>query len=106
VRVSLRASPIKDGKMKVGQTITATCVKTKLRAPFAECTWDFLFMPDGSGKFDVVGGLIDEAISTGVLEQKGPRVSYKGKSVFKKQLALEIDEQELLTAIIEGSDLS
>ena len=85
VRVKLRAKPIKDGKERTGQTITAECVKTKLTAPFKQCEWDFLFMPDGSGQFDVVGGMIEEACNIGVMEKKGPRIAWQDKSQFKAQ---------------------
>jgi len=106
VRIKLRATPMKDGKTRVGQTITAECVKTKLTAPFKQTAWDFLFMPDGSGKFDVLGGLIDEACLSGALTKKGSRIAYKGKNIYKSQLVLEIDKEELLTAMLEGGNLS
>ena len=108
VRIKLRATAIKDKATKrpIGQTITAECVKTKLTAPFQKCEWDFLFMPDGSGQFDVVGGLIEEACAIGTLTKSGAWISYKGKKYHKPQLKDVIDQEELSEAIWQGADLS
>lgn len=106
VRVRLSAKPLWDSKKnRLGQTITAECIKTKLTAPFKTTEWDFLFMPDGSGSFDVVGGLIEEACKTGTLERKGARIQYKGKNLYKNQLKEVIDADELEDAIITGASL-
>ena len=100
VRIRLKAAPLWDSKKnRLGQTITAECIKTKLTAPFKTTEWDFLFMPDGSGQFDVIGGLIEEACKTGVLERKGARIQYDGKSYFKNQLKEVIDKDTLESAL-------
>ena len=87
VRIKLRHKQKKDAsKSRIGQTITAECIKTKLTAPFQKCEWDFLFREDGSGEFDIIGGLIDEAKNIGVLTAKGAYISYKGKSYHRGPL--------------------
>lgn len=108
VRISLKASALKEGsaKTRVGQTITAECIKTKLTAPFQKTEWDFLFREDGSGEFDIIGGLIDEACNIGVLKKKGAYISHKGKSHYRKALKEIVNKEELLAAIIAGADLS
>ena len=107
VRVRLKAQALFDSKKnRLGQTITAECIKTKLTAPFKSTEWDFLFMPDGSGSFDVVGGLIEEAIKIGTLVRKGARIEYKGKTYFKNQLKDIIDVEELEAAIIAGAAIA
>jgi len=107
VRIRLQAKPLWDSKKnRLGQTITAECIKTKLTAPFKSCEWDFLFMEDGSGMFDVPGGLIEEAVKIGTLVRKGARIEYGGKSYFKNQLKEIIDPDELREAIIAGASLA
>lgn len=100
VRIKLRSSAIKDGKEIKGQTITAECVKNKVSAPFQTCSWNFLYLDDGSGKFDVVGGVVEEAIQRGVLEQRGPRVVIDGKAIFKSQAGDYIAENGLYGEIV------
>lgn len=85
VRIKLNAKPIKDGKENFGQTITATCIKTKLTAPFKSTEWDFMFQPDGSGRFDTVGGMVAEAAAIGVMEKAGSRIQWQGSSLYKSQ---------------------
>ncbi len=100
IRVSLRSSPItskEDGmKEKIGQTITATAVKSKLTRPFQQCSWNFLYQDDGSGTFDVIGGLIDYLAEQGKLEKKGGRIVYEGTSYWRSQLIDHVNENNLL----------
>ena len=63
-------------------------------------------MEDGSGMFDVPGGLIEEAVKIGTLVRKGARIEYGGKSYFKNQLKEIIDPDELREAIIAGASLA
>lgn len=107
VRIRLKAQALFDSKKnRLGQTITAECIKTKLTAPFKTTEWDFLFTADGSGQFDVVGGLIEHAIQTGTLTRKGARIEYGGKTYFKNQLKEVIDVDALREAIIAGAALA
>lgn len=109
VRIKLRAKPIKDGKERKGQTITAECVKTKLTAPFKSTEWDFLFREDGSGEFDVISGMIEEACQLGIMEKKGARIEWQDKSQFKSQwkTAMVVKPElleELTQAIMETDE--
>lgn len=83
VRVKLGRSIITKGEGKdrklLGQRIGAEIIKNKVRAPFKKAEWDFLWMDDGTGKFDIVGGVIDELISLGKIEQAGAWITWDGK---------------------------
>lgn len=100
VRVSLRSSSIvakeEGAKEKVGQTITATAIKSKLTRPFQQCSWNFLYQEDGSGMFDVTGGLIDYLVDEGKLEKKGGRIVYNGTSYWRSALIDHINENKLV----------
>lgn len=93
VRVKLSAKPLVGSgadKERLGQRITAEVIKTKLTKPFQKTEWDFLF-EESFGKFDVTGSLIDHLVEIEKLEQKGPRITYEGKSYFRSQLINHIE---------------
>jgi len=104
VRIKLTAAKLvqKDGgeTRQIGQQITADIVKNKVYRPFLKTRWDFLFNEDGTGSFDVVGGMIDHLVEIGVLTQSGPRITYNGKSYFKSQLVAHVKENDLLPELI------
>lgn len=88
VRISLRASALRSAapeKERLGQRVTAEIIKTKLTRPFQKTEWDFLY-EESYGKFDVVGSLVDHLCEIEVLEKKGARIAYDGKSYFRSQL--------------------
>lgn len=90
VRIKLTRQQLtdsKDKKIKIGQRVTAECVKNKVSAPFQTAQWDFLYMPDGSGKFDVIGSSIDHCVEVGLLKtpSKG-YIEWKGKKYRRNQL--------------------
>jgi RecA/RadA recombinase len=80
-RVKLGRSMIKsaDGKVILGQKIGAEIVKNKVVAPFKKAEWDFLFNPDGSGTFDVIGGTVDALVGLGKIERGGAWTTWDGK---------------------------
>lgn len=105
VRIKLNAKPLVASgpdKERLGQRITAEIIKTKLTKPFQKTEWDFLF-EESFGKFDIIGSLIDHLVEVGKLEQKGPRISFDGKSYFRSQLVAVIEEEgvERLTSLLE-----
>lgn len=91
VRVKLGRSMIVDEKTKakLGQEIGAEIIKNKVRAPFKRASWRFMFMDDGTGRFDVVGGVIDELIALGKIEQSGAWVTWDGKKWNSRKALLE-----------------
>lgn len=100
VRIKLSAKALVDSeKERLGQRITAEVIKTKLTRPFQKTEWDFLF-EESFGKFDVTGSLIDHLVETGKLEQKGPRITFDGKSYFRSQLIAYIDENNFADKLI------
>lgn len=81
VRIKLGRSMIlsADKKTKLGQQIGAEVVKNKVVAPFQKAEWSFLFEEDGSGRFDVIGGVIDALIDIGKIERAGAWITWDGK---------------------------
>lgn len=75
-----------------GQTITAEIVKNKVHRPFERCKWDFMFTESGEGKFDAVGSVLDHLINLGVVERKGSRVTWDGKSLYRDDIVQRIEE--------------
>lgn len=83
----------KDGssKSKVGQRIGAEVVKNKVSRPFVKIEWDFLFQPDGSGKFDVVGGVVDHLLELEILKKSGNFIEWEGKKFNRGPLVEKIE---------------
>lgn len=96
VRIALkRTKKVKgSGSTKVinGQTIDAELVKNKVHRPFEKASWDFIFTEDGEGKFDPVGSVLDHLINIGVIERKGARVTWDGKSLYRDDIVDRIEE--------------
>ena len=64
----IRTDWIKDGETKLGFNIKVICRKSKVGVPFGECVLPFLFR----GEIDLISLLIDRAIESGIIDQKGP----------------------------------
>lgn len=83
VRLKLGRSMITKGEganaVKLGQKIGCEAIKNKVSRPFQKAGWDFLFMEDGTGMFDVIGGVIDELVSLGKIERAGAWTTWDGK---------------------------
>ena len=98
-RVRLGRSFITDDKQsyrKVGQTIACEVFKNKIVAPFQSCEWDLLFQPDGSAKFDIVGGVIDELKALGLIVASGAYLTWTdGKKYYRSQLIDKIEKEGL-----------
>lgn len=107
VRIKLRANTMRegdkaDGKARpdLGSNVFAQVIKTKLTAPFQQAGWQFKFMPDGSGHFDIVGGLIEEACSAGIMEKAGSWIKFNGESKYKKDWRKELNPEDLTAALV------
>lgn len=91
----------KQGHKKIGQSIGCEVFKNKVWRPFEKCEWDFLFQEDGTGKFDVVGGVIDELKLLGILKTSGAYIEWiDGKKYYKSQLVPLIEQQGLQADLI------
>ena len=105
VRIKLTRQQItgSDKKQKIGQKVTAECVKNKVSAPFQNAQWDFLYMQDGSGKFDVIGSSIDHCVEMGLLKtpSKG-YIEWDGKKYRRNQLKMLCQKDKEQWARIEG----
>jgi len=74
-----------------GQIVTCKIVKNKTWRPFLEAQWKFKFREDGSGFIDVYDGVIDELVTTGVLERAGAYIVWTdGKKYHKVSLLTKI----------------
>lgn len=94
VRIKLNASALKDKttKERLGQVITAECIKNKVTRPFQKVNWDFLYMDDGSGRFDALGGMLDHLITAGTIEQSGAWITFEGKKYQRSVLVKKLEE--------------
>lgn len=94
VRLRLARSTIYDEKLKMitGQKITCNVIKNKIWRPFGKANWDFMFQPDGTGKFEVVDGMIEELITLGKIERAGAWLTYNGAKMYKKELVAQVEE--------------
>lgn len=110
VRISLKAKTMREGdsptgkaRPDLGSNVTAQIIKTKLTAPFQQAGWQFKFNPDGSGHFDIMGGLIEECCTVGIMKKAGAYIQYDGQSKYKKEWR-EILKPEDLTAALVAID--
>lgn len=95
-RIALGRKKIMDtDKTFIAQDITMKTVKNKLTKPFQEITLRMGFNDDGSGYFDTTSSMIDHLVSKGKLDAAGARVSFDGKSYYKKQLVEHINANGL-----------
>ncbi|MDX5412858.1 MAG: hypothetical protein LPK02_07400 [Rhodobacterales bacterium] len=96
VRIALKRTKKTKGtgstKVINGQTIEAEVVKNKVHRPFERCKWDFMFTETGEGKFDPVGSVLDHLIDLNILERKGARVTWEGKSLYRDDIVARIEE--------------
>lgn len=98
VRIKLTRGLIYDKEIKdyTGQEIRCVVYKNKVWKPFGKTAWNYWFdAGDGSGrgKFDIVGGVIEELKAVGALETSGAWVTWKGKKWNSmKNLVAHIEE--------------
>lgn len=90
------------GKVKVGQTITADCIKNKVSRPFQKATWDFIF-DDGNGRgyFDAIGSTLEHLKDIGAIEKSGNFYLWSdGKKYAKKSLTEKIESEGLWDELV------
>ncbi|QNK01764.1 hypothetical protein [Dyella telluris] len=110
VRIQLSRRVEKDKKTKEveGQAITAVCKKNKVNRPFLSAEWDFKFMEDGTGKFDVFEGTLEYMKAKGYIETSGSYVIWEGKSYhvgpLARKLEAEMTYKELVAVIVAAKD--
>jgi len=103
VRISLRSKPIKEGdksRPDLGSHVTAQVLKTKLTAPFQEANYEFRLMPDGTGRFDVLGCLIDEMVLCGLYQKAGAYIEIDGVKKYKSQWLKELNTVDLTAQLV------
>jgi protein RecA len=96
VRVALTREMIRDKATKelLGQTINAVVRKNRVHAPFKKASWNFMFRPDGTGYFDVIGSMVELLAENGVLKRDGNGYIWTdGKKYMKPALAKKIEEE-------------
>lgn len=93
VRIQLGRSMIKDAKSKdvLGQEISANCIKNKVSAPYKKASWRFMFLPDGTGRFDVIGSLIDHLLDLNLMEMDKKMIVWDVKKYHRNKLATKIE---------------
>lgn len=108
VRIILSRAMEKTGKETTGQKINARVIKNKVSAPFKRASWSFKFMPDGTGKFDVIGSLLDHMTDVGLIEKAGSRIVWEGTKPYKSELAALAEKdssvRERLFKMLEEAD--
>jgi RecA/RadA recombinase len=97
VRIGLTREIIKDkDKNVIGQTINANVRKNKVSAPFKRTSWNFMFLDNGHGHFDVDGSLVELLAENGILERDGNGYIWTdGKKYMKPALKAKIEAENL-----------
>jgi RecA/RadA recombinase len=91
----------KQGFKKVGQTINCEVFKNKVWRPFEKCEWDFMFQADGTGRFDVISGVIDELKALSILASAGAYITWlDGKKYYRSELVKKIEAEGLQDELI------
>lgn len=88
-RIWLSAAQMKKGPDTIGMEVTAKFVKNKVSRPFKEAKWNFMFQPDGTGRFDRELSLINFLVDQKLLEaaSRAGYYNWEGKQVTKENLA-------------------
>lgn len=110
VRINLGRKIIYDppqgkDRQEIGHAITAKCVKNKVSSPFKTADWSIKFNMNGPGAWvDFEESMVDYLCRIGVLELKGARITWDGKSLYKSQvidaLRQASDGRERLMALL------
>lgn len=90
----------KQGYKKIGQTVNCEVFKNKVWRPFEKCEWDFMFQEDGTGRFDVAGGVLDELKTLNIIESAGAYLVWDGKKYYKSELLKKIEAEGLQDKLI------
>lgn len=82
----LTATDIKDGIILLGKKVNCAVKKSRNTMPGQRCHWNFMFNPDGTGYFDIIGSYAEHLKDIGAIEVVGPRVKWEGGTPFFKQV--------------------
>lgn len=94
VRIRLSSSTIKDSdKDKVGQVVTASCIKNKISQPFLACSWNYYY--DVNRGLDRYESLLDYMIARGYVEKSGRSIVIDGKSMTKASALAMLRKQSI-----------
>jgi len=94
-RLQLTSTKIrgKDGE-ELGQKVTCKEIKNKVYRPWLKVEWDFLFQPDGTGKFDSVAGIVDRLVDLGEIMQSGAWFTWDGQRFQGKKALVKAIESD------------
>lgn len=111
VRIGLTRELIRDkDKNVLGQTINANVKKNKVNPPFKRASWNFMFLADGTGYFDVIGSMVELLADNGTLKRDGNGFIWTdGKKYMKPALTEKIKSEGLYDALLtmyEGAGIS
>lgn len=85
VRIKLGGGQLKEGGERVGQRVTAECVKNKVAPPFKKCEWNFYFDP--ARGLDVIESLVEHMLEYGYLPKSSTgRIEIGDKKYTKSQI--------------------
>lgn len=97
VRVQLGGRRMTKGEGEaaevIGNEVGCKVVKNKIARPFRKAKWRFMFLPDGSGRFDSTGSLIQFLIENKCLEASSGRIAWDGKTYYAEALRDKIDKE-------------
>jgi protein RecA len=110
-RLRLAASKIAMGeganKEVIGMEVTGRTIKNKVNRPFLKASWRFMFMKDGTGRFDTERSLVDFLVAEKLLKTGKPGyVIWNEKQVSKEALARDIEKRNAfheLTALLPAT---
>jgi recombination protein RecA len=105
-RVMLGATKITRGegesKEVLGSEITGVVIKNKVSRPWLKATWRFMFMKDGTGRFDVERSMIEFLVAEKILPIGKPGfVMWNGVQKGKETLARLIEKEGKLKELID-----
>lgn len=94
IRIQVSRTMIKKDGEVVGQTVKCQTLKNKVNRPFQNCEWEFLFNDDGTGYFDVVGGVVDHLCEKGVIKKAGAYIEWTDGKKYHKGKLVELIRKE------------
>lgn len=94
VRIKLGGGQLKEKTERVGQRVTAECVKNKVAPPFEKCEWNYYF--DTSRGLDVVESMVEYMLEKGhIAKTPNGRIELGGKMYTKSQIVDQYRKLEL-----------
>lgn len=86
----------------LGIEIGAQVIKNKVSRPYLKANWRFVFLPDGTGRFDVERSMIEFLAGQKIIKTpKNGYVEWEGKQVHKEALARQIEKSGEVKKLID-----